>query len=299
MRRGRLSIIALLMVMCPAALAQHGSQQGAQQGSKQGAQQARSTAAANSPEMAEVIRRFAAAETENKVARNNYTFTQDFDLVTIGEAGSITGRFKRVSDIVFDDRSNRVEKITYFPPSTLTSLGITPQDMQDLAGVQPFALTTEDLSKYSISYSGKEKLDELNTYVFEVKPKEFRKGERYLQGKIWVDDQDLQIVKVAGQGVPEDSNNKYPHFESYRENIGGRYWFPTYVYADDILGFKSGDVHLKMTVRYTNYKKFAGRIRVVDDAGEPDDDSKNNQSKPPQSKPPAANADSGPKVKKP
>jgi hypothetical protein len=214
----------------------------------------------------EIIRRFAAAESENKVARNNYTFTQDFDLLTLGQAGSITGRFHRVSDIVYDDRSNRVEKITFFPASTLTELSITTEDMQDLAGVQPFALTTEDIPKYQITFLGREKLDELNTYTFDVKPKQMRKGERYFEGRIWVDDHDLQIVKAAGQAVPEIGAQKFPHFETYRENIDGRYWFPTYVYADDVLDFRKGpSVHMRMTVRYTNYKKFGGRIRLADE----------------------------------
>ncbi|MFY9574883.1 MAG: hypothetical protein WAV20_26065, partial [Blastocatellia bacterium] len=192
---------------------------------------------APAPSIEEVIRRFAEAESENSIARNNYAFTQDFDLITIGEGGSATGRFHRVSDIVLDDRGNRIEKITFFPPSTLVALTITNEDMQDLSGVQPFALTAEDLPKYQVDYVGKEKLDELNTYVFDVKPKAMRKGERYLEGRIWVDDQDLQIVKVKGQAVPEVGDQKFPHFESYRENIDGRYWFPTYVYADDVLEF--------------------------------------------------------------
>jgi hypothetical protein len=213
----------------------------------------------------EVIRRFTEAETQNKVARNNYTFTQDFDVRTIGEAGSVTGRFHRVSDIVFDDRSNRFEKITFFPPSTLNALNLTNEDMQDLASVQPFALATEDLAKYQIDYVGKEKVDELNTYVFDVKPKTIVKGERYLQGRIWVDDEDLQVVKVKGQAVPEVGEQKFPHFESYRENIDGRFWFPTYVYIDDVLEFKHSSVHMRAVVRFTNYKKFGGRIRVADE----------------------------------
>ncbi len=217
------------------------------------------------PAIDEIIRRFAEAETQNRIARNNYTFTQDFDLTTIGEAGSVTGRFHRVSDIVFDDRSNRVEKITFFPPSTLTYLQITNEDMQDLAGVQPFALATEDLGKYQVDYVGKEKIDELNTYIFDVKPKKIVKSERYFQGRIWVDDVDLQIVKATGQAVPEVGEQKFPHFESYRENIDGRYWFPTYIYVDDVLEFKNGPVHMKMVVRFTNYKKFGGRIRIADD----------------------------------
>jgi len=215
----------------------------------------------------EIIRRFAAAESENRNARNNYTFTQDVDAVTLGEANSVTGRFKRVSDIVYDDLGRRFERITFFPPPT-TTVTFTQEDMQDIAGVQPFALTTEDLSKYNVTFTGKEKIDELNTYVFEVKPRQIVKGERYLEGRIWVEDQDFQIVKVAGQSVPEVDDQKFPHFESYRENIDERYWFPTFVSVDDVLEFKKGPaVHLRMTVRYTNYRRFGGRIRVGD-AGE-------------------------------
>jgi hypothetical protein len=213
----------------------------------------------------EVIRRFTEAETQNKIARNNYMFTQDIDLITFGEAGSATGRFHRVSEIVFDDRSNRFEKITFFPPST-AGVTMTQEDMQDLAGLQPFALTTEDLPKYQVDYVSKEKIDELNTYVFDVKPKAIVKGQRYLEGRIWVDDQDLQIVKVAGQAVPQFDENKFPRFETYRENIDGRFWFPTYVYSDDVLEFKKApSIHLRIVVRYTNYRKFSGRIRVADE----------------------------------
>jgi len=229
--------------------------------------QTRPAQTTSQPSIAEVIRRFTEAETQNKIARNNYTFTQDVDGMTFGEANSITGRFRRTSDIVYDDRGVRFERITFFPPSTAT-INFSQEDMQDLAGVQPFALAVEDLPKYQVDYAGKEKIDELDTFVFNVKPKQIVKGERYLQGKIWVDDHDLQIVKVAGQAVPEVNDQKFPHFESYRENIDGRYWFPTYVYADDVLQFKHGDIHLRVVVRYTNYKKFSGRVRMADE-GEP------------------------------
>lgn len=216
------------------------------------------------PQIDEIIRRFAAAESENKLARSNYLFTQDVDVMTLGEAGSITGRFKRVSEITFDNQGNRFEKINYFPPSTLAVI-FTQDDINDLGGIQPFALATEDLPKYIVEYHGKEKIDEINAYVFDVRPKQIKRGERYLEGRIWVDDEDLQIVKVAGKAVPETSQSKYPRFESFRENIDGRYWFPTYVYADDVLEFKNGSVRLKMTVRYMNYKKFSTNIRVLDE----------------------------------
>jgi hypothetical protein len=236
----------------------------------------------------EIVQRFAAAESQNKIARNNYTFTQDFDLRTIGFAGQVTGQYRRVSDIVYDDRGARVEKITYFPASTLTEIQISPEDMKDLAGVQPFALTSEDLPKYQIDYAGKERVDELNTYTFNVKPKKFVEGERYFEGRIWVDDQDLQVVKAVGQAVPQVKDQAFPHFESYRENIDGKYWFPTYVYADDDLVFKRApSVHIRMVVRYKNYKKFTTNIRVVnegeaanDETGKKEGESDKNTAKP-------------------
>ena len=62
--------------------------------------------------------------------------------------------------------------------------------------------------------------------------------ERLFSGRIWVDDQDLQIVKTKGKGVPETKNNKFPTVETYREHIDGRYWFPTYSYADEELDLR-------------------------------------------------------------
>jgi hypothetical protein len=259
------------------------------------------------PQTDEIIRKFAAAESENKLARSNYLFTQDVDVMTIGEADSITGRYKRVSEITFDNEGNRFEKINYFPPSSLVGVSMSQEDLNDLGGIQPFALTTEDLPKYIVEYHGKEKIDELNTYVFDVRPKQIKRDERYLEGRIWVDDEDLQIVKVAGKGVPETSKSKYPRFESFRENIDGKYWFPTYVYADDILEFKSGSIRLKMIVRYTNYKKFSTSIRVLDEGDlATDEDVKNadkdktDKGKVDKDKPAETKKDEAkPKVKKP
>ena len=231
------------------------------------------------PPVAEIIRRFATAESENAIARNNYTFTQDVTFLTIGEAGSITGKYQRVSDIVLDDRGNRIEKITFFPPPNLDGITVTPEDLRDLAGIQPFALTLEELPKYNVEFVGKEKADELNTYVFTVRPKQIRKGERYFEGRIWVDDQDFQIVKVTGQAVPETEEHQYPHFESYRENIDGKYWFPTYVYADDTLEFKRNSQRIRVIVKYTNYKKFSTDIRLGD--GEVDGEEVPSTDKPP------------------
>ena len=109
---------------------------------------------------------------------------------------------------------------------------------------------------------GREKLDDLATYVFRVAPKKMEKGQRYFQGTIWVDDQDFAVVKSDGKAVPDLKNNLFPRFVTYRENIEGTFWFPTYTHADDFLHFSQGDVHIRMTVRYKNYKRFGSTIRL-------------------------------------
>lgn len=218
----------------------------------------------------EIIRKFAAKESEFRDARNNYTFRQEVRIQELdGQGGRPIGEFYRVSEILFTDSGARTERIVRFPPTTLVSFRITPSDIRDLAGVQPFSLTTEDLSKYAITYYGKEKIDEVNTYVFDVRPKSVPKfkegGERYFMGRIWVDDQDLQIVKTYGKGIPEDERNKFPRFTTYRENIDGKYWFPTYTFSEDALEFQTGPVWQRMEIRYTNYKQFKTDVRILDD----------------------------------
>ncbi|HEV7904673.1 MAG TPA: hypothetical protein VGO96_12590 [Pyrinomonadaceae bacterium] len=218
-----------------------------------------------------IIRTFTAKETEFRKALNAYAFSRDATIQTIGMGGQITGEYHRTSQFVFAEGGERFEKITHFPPPTLTEISLTQEDLEDLGGVQPFALEASKINLYNFSYAGKERLDELDTYVFDVAPKVLPKkvSERFFQGRIWVDERDLQIVKVRGKGVPE-GKQRFPVFETYREQVDGKYWFPTYTYADDELVFPKGQtVHLRMRVRYTDYKRFGSKVKIIEES-EPD-----------------------------
>jgi hypothetical protein len=224
----------------------------------------------------EIIRRFAAREAEFKLERDNYTYTQTFLVQTLDYNGYPDGEYRMTSDIIFTNTGKRYEKVTNAPPSTLTRVALSEEDLADLQNVQPFVLTTAELPKYDITYVGREKVDELSTYVFEVKPQKFEKNQRYFQGRIWVDDADLEIVKTFGKAVPDihkgGSENIFPRFETYRENIEGHYWFPTYTHADDMLYFSSGAIRIRMTVRYKDYKRFRVTSRILAPGDEPKDD---------------------------
>lgn len=216
-----------------------------------------------------IVQAFSAKESEFRQALNNYSFTRDATVKQIGMGGQSLGEYHRVSKFVFDDRANRFEKITYFPASTLTELEITPEDIEDLGGIQPFALEASKIKLYNFNYLGTEHIDELDTYVFDVQPKILPKkvSERFFLGRIWVDTLDLQIVKVRGKGVPE-GKQRFPVFETYRQQIDGHYWFPVYTYADDTLIFTDVAVHMRMLVRYTDYQRFRSRVTITE-ADEP------------------------------
>ena len=227
-----------------------------------------------SPE--EIIKRFTQKESELFEAWKDYAYQQETKLQVIGQAKTISGEFYQLSEFVFSDAGKRIERILKAPPSTLDNAGLTmtQEDKNAFINLQPFALTAQELLNYQVKYVGKEKVDDLNTYVFEVTPKailDTREMKRmkdqkiegkYFQGRIWVDDLDLQIVKTAGKIVPE-FGQRFLKFETYRENIDGKFWFPTYTYGDDDLVFERGNtIHVRNVVRYKNYRRFSGDVKI-------------------------------------
>jgi hypothetical protein len=215
----------------------------------------------------EIIRRFAEKEKEFKTARANYVYRQDNRVQTLTADDRVTGEWHEVWDITFDPNGRRVERVVSAPPNTLRDISLTPEDLQDLREIQPFVLTTDDISKYNVKYLGKEKIDDIDCYVFDVGPKVLEKNQRYFQGQIWVDDKDLQIVKTYGKAVPDikkgGGENLFPRFETYREQIDGKYWFPTYTRAVDTLQFSTGAKRIRQVVKYDNYKQFQANVRLT------------------------------------
>jgi hypothetical protein len=214
----------------------------------------------------EIIQKFAAREAEFKIERDNFTYTQTFTIQTLDSSGRPDGEHTETSEIVFTPSGKRYEHTTYAPAPTLERISLSQQDLDDLEHVQPFVLTSTELPKYNIKYVDHVQLDELTTYVFEVAPKTLEKNQRYFQGRIWVEDKDLEIVKTDGKAVPDihkgGQENVFPRFETFRENVEGHFWFPTYTRSNDILRFRSGDVPIRMVVKYENYKRFGVTVKI-------------------------------------
>jgi hypothetical protein len=216
----------------------------------------------------DLVQKFAGQEEVFKDARNHYAYTQDVTVQTL-DGDTVSGEFRETTDVLYDDQGKRIEKVTYAPQNTLKEISITKEDYDDFRNRLPFVLTTQDLGEYNVSYVGQQHVDEIDTYVFDVAPKKVDKdgGPRFFQGRIWVDNRDFQIVKTCGKNVPDihkkDSENLTPKFVTYREQIDGQYWFPTYTRADDDLNFKNGPVRIREIVKYTNYKRFGVKTRII------------------------------------
>jgi hypothetical protein len=210
----------------------------------------------------EIIQHFAAKEKEFKTARDQYTYRQSV----------------KVFDVIFDDQSRRIENVVFAPQSTLDNAGLQMDsgDFEDIRQRLPFVLTSDELPEYNVLYVGQQQEDELRCYVFDIAPKQIVGKKRYFQGRIWVDDHDFQIVKTYGKTVPDINAGKkkgkdehlYPKFTTWREQIDGTYWFPTYTRADDTLHFTTGDIHIREIVKYENYKRFGAKSKITFDGKE-------------------------------
>ena len=229
----------------------------------------------------EIIQKFAAKEAAFREARGNYTYRQTVKMEELDSGGNPTGgKWEEIDDIIFTPEGKRIEKVIWAPVQNLQHIQLTPEDTSDLRDVQPFVLTTKDIPDYNINYLGREKLDEIGCYAFSVKPKKMVPGKRYFEGQIWVDDRDFQIVKTYGKGAGiVKKGNEFPKFETYREQIDGRYWFPTYTHADDTLHFQNENVRIRETIKYQDYKKYEGRSTIT--FGGVVDDSKKGTTAPP------------------
>lgn len=215
----------------------------------------------------DIIKHFAEREADFKRERDNFTYTQAFAIQTVDDqSGMVDGEYRMTSDIIFTPEGKRFEKVTFAPPDTLQRISISQQDLDDIRNVQPFVLTTTELPKYNVTYVGRQQVDELSCYVFDVAPKTIEKNQRYFQGRVWVDDKDSQIVMTEGKAVPDivtkNNENVFPRFRTYRQNIEQGFWFPTFTRADDYLHFRRENVHIRMSVKYSNYRRYGSTVKI-------------------------------------
>lgn len=226
----------------------------------------------------EIIKKLSAQEKLFKEEQTHYTYTMEVSIQTL-EGQAADGEFRRVSQISYA-QGKRLENVLFAPQSTLTRISLTKEDFDDMDNRSPFVLTPEEFPQYDVMYTGQQKVDQLETYVFDVAPKHLEKGKRYFQGKVWVETTDLAVVKSCGKNVPEETEpvkkkrkhgpvqqNVSPTFVTYRQQFEDKYWFPVYVRADETLHFLNGDsTHVRELIKYTKYKRADSNASTISNA---------------------------------
>jgi hypothetical protein len=89
-----------------------------------------------------------------------------------------------------------------------------------------------DRSHYEFHYIRREFLGDVRCLVFDVTPKKNSGRGRFL-GRVWVEDQDFNIVRLNGTYAPAPRNSYFFHMDSWRLNLIPGYWVPAYIYSEE------------------------------------------------------------------
>jgi len=199
-------------------------------------------------------------ESETEAERNQYMYRQTVTIETLDDHGGINGQYKEVRDVIFSPSGERTEETIGKPQDSLKVIKLTPQDFEDIRNIQPLVLTEDRLWNYETRFKGEETVDGVDCWVLQVRPRQILGDMRFFDGMVWVDKKEYNIVRMAGQAVPQihsmKQENLFPRFTTVRKPIDGKHWFPVMTTADDTLQFRNGPVRERLRIAYSNYKRF-------------------------------------------
>ena len=210
----------------------------------------------------EIIQKFAANEDVMKKAFDTYTFEESIRLDELSDPG---GKFSVTGYMYIKPDGQRYLRVEKQPESTLKLMHFSLEDVRALSTMPLFPLTSDEIANYNFLYAGQEKLDQLNTYIFQVKPKMLNRKKRFFEGVIWIEETDFAIVKSYGKFVSELEGNgtslPFTMFETYRENFQEKYWLPTYTRSDDYFkDEQNNELPLRLIIHATDFKLSAPAV---------------------------------------
>jgi hypothetical protein len=209
---------------------------------------------------AEIVKRFSQKEDEYIVSRTRYTYRKTIRIQEFGADGLPVGEFVLVTQPGRDVDGKLFEKVIEKPRSTLQHFFLRSEDLEGLQRIPAFPLTSGQLAKYDLKYLGKEQVDEVDCYIFQVKPRGVERIKAYFDGIVWVDAKYLEVVKTYGKWVTDQGDMHtmadlpFSLFETYRENVDGKYWFPSYSRSDDTANLKGVEIPVRIVIKWTDFK---------------------------------------------
>lgn len=208
----------------------------------------------------QIIQRFSQKEDRYLEARTHFWARKTIRVQEFGADGRLSGEYELVVEPAATADGKLYNKIVKQSEKTLHYLRFEPEDVEALARIPAYPLTASQLSKYDLKYVGREQVDEIECYLFQVKPKILERQRAYFEGVVWVDDKYLDVVKTYGKWVTELGDVHSPTlpftiFETYRENVEGKYWLPDYSRSDDFLHLKDTTVPIRLIVKWSDFKQ--------------------------------------------
>lgn len=208
----------------------------------------------------EIIRKFSQKEDEYLKSRPNFSFRKSVRIQEFAPDGSVAGEFLRVTQYTRTLDGRVTAKALENPQSTLQGIYLAPEDLETLDRIPVFPLTSSQIAKYDLKYLGKEQIDEVDCYIFQARPKAVERAKAYFDGVVWVDAQYLEVVKTYGKWITDQGDTRgiaqlpFSLFETFRENVDGKYWFPSYSRSDDTLHTKDADIPMRLVIKWSDFK---------------------------------------------
>lgn len=221
----------------------------------------------------DLIRQVAAQGSLFEKELGHYTYRQTFQFFELDKKGVTRGHYNETRDVLFTPEGERTEEFVRGPVNALVNMRLTDEDFRDLRDVQPFVLNEDNLWNYETTYKGLESVDGEECFVYRLKPRQVLDGQRLLDGMMWVSREHLQVVRVAGQPVPqiyrESGDNLFPHFTTIYRPVDGKFWFPVKTVANDTLAFRSGLQQVRYMIDFESYKRFTAESSIQFEGANP------------------------------
>jgi len=210
---------------------------------------------------AEIIAAFTKKEDLYFTERPLFSYRRTVKIQEFGPDGHPSGEYDATYQAVRAADGQLYERALAAPETSLQYLQFEPEDAHYFTSIPAFPLTTSQLNKYNVQFLGTEKVDEIDCYIFQIHPKTLERQHALFDGVIWVDQKYLETVKTYGQWITDlgpmhPASLPFSLFETYRENVEGKYWFPDYSRSDGIYKLKDREIPIRVTIKWTDFKPF-------------------------------------------
>jgi hypothetical protein len=199
----------------------------------------------------EFIHAIGAKETAFGKAFSGFGYTVDVSIQTL-QGDAVDGEFHQVYSVAFDRAGTRTATPAGAATNTLVRLKPSDKDIDTFVTAPPFTLTSDILADKDAVYSGRQQVADHNASVFDLLPRNDQAPLRGFAGRTWVWAGESSVLKTCGR------SSALPiapmRYEIQRAQVGGENWFPALIRADEETRIGDNNVHLRVTVKYADYK---------------------------------------------